>query len=79
MSDRHGDRARCQKNRTRRSRRRWRLRQLIEALRAGILMPITARGLRGRERVANRWLALPVKVGRADVSSAVAAALNASA
>jgi hypothetical protein len=36
MSDRHGDRARGQQNRTRRLRRRWRLRQLLEALRAGI-------------------------------------------
>jgi hypothetical protein len=40
MSERHGDRPRCQKSRTRRLRRRWRLRHLIEALRARILTPI---------------------------------------
>ena len=42
MSERHSDRGRCQRGRTRRLRRRWRLRRLIEALRARILTPIDA-------------------------------------
>jgi hypothetical protein len=40
MSERHDDRAGYQRGRTRRLRRRWRLRQLIEALRARIFTPI---------------------------------------
>jgi hypothetical protein len=40
MSERHGDRPSCQRGRTRRLRRRWRLRHLIEALRARIRPPI---------------------------------------
>jgi hypothetical protein len=51
MSERHGDRVRCQRGRTRRLRRRWRLRHLIEALRARILTPIDPVNATGGHRM----------------------------